>query len=236
MAPIDPAEHSFFNLHFHGAGLVCNGPLVGFTFSSSSLLLLPWPLHALKVVTSQHLRMDLTLSPQRKTSADPSLTDWVFIPAVAKSSGLLGSPLPIPQAGNFPNRPKSRGPQLHVGGLQIPTPKVRSKSLQTPVPPVEPSVGQMRRPTHVLHSHLQSAHGNHIKTTQTGVFKDQSSQANSSQLLRLRCLSQSTWLVQEWQAILQDLGQDSSVWQALDKSEHAGAHAARLLDQFAPST
>ena len=59
---------------------------------------------------------------------------------------------------------------------------------------------------------------------------------SSSTLLRFPCPSKSTWLVNEWSAILKALGSLSSVAQALTQSSYLQDHAARLLDQFAPST
>ena len=59
---------------------------------------------------------------------------------------------------------------------------------------------------------------------------------SSSTLLRFPYPSKSAWLVKEWSAILKALGSLSSVAQALTQSSYPQDHAARLLDQFAPST
>ena len=123
----------------------------------------------------------------------------------------------------------------------VPTPKSRPKSMQSslqqcaPVQPCQPSF--LPGSQHSFHS--VSQHAVPLQSPSEGIRKLNSKppdESQVSQLLRLKSPSKSKWLVQEWDKILRSLGQDSRVFQSLAASSHAQTHAARILDQFAPST
>ena len=162
--------------------------------------------------------------------------EWIFIPASAKSSMPHGHPLPVPQS-RRQNMPRSIGTPLQLGGLPLPPSRPRPKSVQGNMPDSSKSVRDTQQGNSaVLHpvSPPVLAAPNFPKEKR---FKSVSQNVSpQSQLLRLKSPSESPWLVTEWQRILRDLGQASSVFQVLSTSEHSQAHAARLLDQFAPST
>ena len=164
--------------------------------------------------------------------------EWIFIPAAAKAPG--PPPLAIPDT-HRPYRPRHFEPQLSMGGLPVPKPKHRPKSLTVPVAPMQQTSGgfpfsvpppqfQVSPVSQPAVSYLlqprraRTATAGHAENSQT------------SQLLRLKNPSQSKWLTSEWHKILNHLDQASTVFQALKSSEHPQAHASRILDQFAPST
>ena len=169
---------------------------------------------------------------------DPTFDEWIFIPAAAKAPG--PPPLAIPDT-HRPYRPRHFEPQLSMGGLPVPKPKHRPKSLTVPlapiqqtsagfpfsVPPPQFQVSPVSQPavSHLLQPRrARTAPAGHAENSQT------------SQLLRLKNPSQSKWLTSEWHKILSHLDQASTVFQALKSSAHPQAHASRILDQFAPST
>ena len=173
---------------------------------------------------------------RRAFDEDDSLDGWTFIPAFPKQHGTHRAPLPIPVSAKVAGRSIHVGSQLQLGGLQVPTPKSRTRSIGS-----------------VLHGPLpvDSTDFDHALKTVPGLQRDSTmisvgrgrqlkptsrQKQTSSDLLRIQCPSKSTWLVQEWQSILHDLGSLSSVFQALEHSAFSRDHAARLLDQFAPST
>ena len=157
------------------------------------------------------------------------------VPAAPKSSAC--QPLPVPQSRHVQRQ--YPGPELTLGGLPIPVPKVRAKSATVPLHVrVPPSGDTMVSGTadFLSSSSLQSnSTGLSLPLLPAGTSKRQPAKT-SGQLLRLQHPSQSDWLVQQWSSILKDLGKFSTVATALQDSSHAPQHAARLLDQFAPST
>ena len=178
----------------------------------------------------QHLKS----SPQTILLRHQMDSDWEFIPASPKCSVFQARPLPVPQP-TRPFRPRHDGQELTVGGLPIPAPRSRAKSAALPPPkPLanDPVQGPQQFCMSVSPQSIRLGRPGRdrpMKSTATGV-------AQSAQLLRLQKPSNSGWLVQEWNSILSNLGKESSVHQALESSSHPQEHAARILDQFAPST
>jgi len=173
---------------------------------------------------------------------NPNETDWILIsetqkpdacPAAPKSS----APLPVPHS-RLAHR-QYPGPDLTLGGLPIPVPKVRAKSATVPLPVRIQLSGDalVSGPTDALPSRSLPSRSTGLSFPLLPVGSSKRQQTKTSgQLLRLQHPSQSDWLVQQWFAILKDLGKFSTVAMALQDSSHAPQHAARLLDQFAPST
>ena len=173
---------------------------------------------------------------------NPSETEWILIsetqkPGACPIAPKSAAPLPVPHS-HVAHR-QYPGPALTLGGLPIPIPKARAKSATVPLPvriplsgdatvlgPADPSFSR---------SLPSSRSGLSFPLLPVGTSKRQQTKT-SGQLLRLQHPSQSDWLVQQWSAILKNLGEVSTVAVALQASSHAPQHAARLLDQFAPST
>ena len=174
------------------------------------------------------------LSPQTIHLQHQMDSDWEFIPASPKCSVFQAKPLPVPQP-TRPFRPRHDGQELTVGGLPIPAPRPRAEPAALPPPkPLasDPGQGTQQFCISVSPQPIRLGHPGRdrpLKSAATGV-------AQSAQLLRLQKPSNSGWLVQEWHSILSNLGKESSVHRALESSSHPQEHAARILDQFAPST
>ena len=90
--------------------------------------------------------------------------------------------------------------------------------------------------SHVTDAQMAPARTATLQRRGTRTSSSRAPAKTSTNLLRLRCPSQSAWLVDEWQSILNSLGSSSSIFLALEGSTHSRDHASRLLDQFAPST
>ena len=171
---------------------------------------------------------------------DQMCEEWIFIPAAPKAVPPGSGPLPVP-TDRRPFRPRHSPGHLVLGGLPVPVPKCRPKSMQTGP---KPSISDEQLQFHMsLTSHMHSnSVSQPLDPLQPGPQRLQPAKLQSkavsqqSQLLRLKCPSQSTWLVQEWNRILSELGTNSKVFQALTESSHSQLHASRILDQFAPST
>ena len=150
------------------------------------------------------------------------------VPAAPKSSAC--QPLPVPQSRHVQRQ--YPGPELTLGGLPIPVPKVRAKSATVPLHVrVPPSGDTMVSGTadFLSSSSLQSnSTGLSLPLLPAGTSKRQPAKT-SGQLLRLKHPSQSDWLVQQWSIILKDLGIFSTVATALQDSSHAPQHACSLI-------
>ena len=173
---------------------------------------------------------------QRASEKTEASDSWIFIPAFPKQHLHSRAPLPIPVSTRGQGRSIHAGNPLSFGGLQVPPPKSRPRSIG-PKPQLFP-VQQLD----FLHADVHGTTDLPVSTAVTSVGRGRSLTSassmgiSSSTLLRFPCPSKSTWLVNEWSAILKALGSLSSVAQALTQSSYPQDHAARLLDQFAPST
>ena len=166
--------------------------------------------------------------------------DWIFIAASPKAQSSSSGPLPIPESSR-PFQPRPDNAVLVWGGLPVPKPKSRPQSLSAAAPkefnpfPAQPL--QLPAPQRTV-SQVSRTEGpvslnppRDRKQPKSGTVA-----SHAAQMLRLKSPSLSPWLVQEWNKILRQLGQVSTVFEALQTSSHPQAHASRILDQFAPST
>ena len=136
------------------------------------------------------------LHPVRTPDSDTE--DWLFIPAQPKFHACSVGPLPIPPVHSLPSQPKYQGPVLTVGGLPVPKPQPQPKSLTqlstipTAVdecfgPFVSTGVATTSFTPAATVSPLQIPPVPHVK------HPGKSMVSQNSQMLRLRCPSQSRW-------------------------------------------
>ena len=122
---------------------------------------------------------------------------------------------------------------MQLGGLPIPPSRARPKSVQ-PGPSSKQTTLQLSQN---LEGQVSPVPFSAMQFPKERILRPNSKQAShQSQLLRLKCPSESTWLVTEWDPILHSLDRLLQFFPALESSQHSKTHAARLLDQFAPST